>query len=102
MLGERLANWPPALERCDAGGGHGHLGSQVVLAGIGLEILELELQLIEQAVGALGARAVLLAPELGDLQLEVGDHGLDGALARHRVSGLGLGLTARASASSAR
>lgn len=83
MLGERLLDWSPALERGNARRlGGGGLGRELVLAGVGLKILELQLQLLEQAATALGAGAVLLAPELGDLQLEVRDHRLGRALPR--------------------
>lgn len=65
-----VAHRPLPLERGDVGGaGGGDLGGEIVLAGVGLEVLELELQLVEQAAGALGAGTVLLTPELGDLQL---------------------------------
>lgn len=43
-------------------------------------------------VDALRAGAILLAPELGDLQLEVRDHGLGGALPGMGIGELGLGL----------
>lgn len=71
MLGERLARRPLALED----GNHGDLrccflSDQIVLGSVGLEPLELQLHLIEQAAAALGAGTVLLALQLGDLQLE--------------------------------
>ena len=88
MLGERLPDRPLALERGDAGGvGRSDLGGKVVFAGVGFKILELELHLLEQAAAALGARAILLAPELRDLQLQVRDDRLDGALAGDRIGG---------------
>ena len=61
-----------------------------VFGRVSLELLELQLHLIEQAAAALGAGAILLALELGDLQLEVSDQRLDGALAGMGVGQLGL------------
>ena len=46
-----------------------------VLAGRGLELLELQLQLIELAA-AFGRRTEPLLPQLGDQQLEMGDERL--------------------------
>ncbi len=91
MLGKGLSDRSSALERCDAG----RLGGDRVLADVGLEILELELHLLEQATAALGAWAILLPPELGDLQLQVRGDRLDAA-------SRAIALAARASASSAR
>lgn len=73
MLGERLARGPLARE-----GGHAlrlgcrHLGGDLVFAGARLQLLQLQLELIEQAAGALGMRPEQLALELGDLQLQMG------------------------------
>jgi hypothetical protein len=90
MLGERLPDRPSALERGDAGRvGGGDLGGEVILAGVGFEILELEFHLLEQAAAALGTRAVLLASELRDLQFEVRDDRLNGAFAGDRIGGAG-------------
>ena len=76
MLGKRLPRGTLVLERGDAGRlAGGRLGCQIILAGVGFEIGERQLHLIEQATAALGARAILLAPELRDLQLEMGDQG---------------------------
>lgn len=93
MFGKRLPGRSLAFEGGDGSGllGRG-LGSNIVLGGVGLEIFELQFHLVEQAAGALGAGAVLLAPELGDLQLEVRDHGLGGALPGMGIGELGLGL----------
>ena len=49
------------------------LGRQLVLRGGRLELLELQLHLVQQAGGALGARAEAVTVELLDLQLEMGD-----------------------------
>jgi hypothetical protein len=54
--------------------------------------LELQLHLLEQAARAFGAGAVLLAPELGDLQLAMGDHRLGRALAGTSVGQLRFGF----------
>ena len=93
MLGERLSDRPSTLERGNAGRVVGSdVGSEIVLRSVGLEILELELHLLEQAAAALGTRTVLLAPELCDLQFEVRDDRLDGALAGNRIGGARLGF----------
>ena len=93
MLGKWLPDRPLALERRDAGGvGRSDLGGEAVLAGVGFEIFEMKLHLLEQATAALGARAVLLAPKPGDLQLEMRDDRLNGALAGDRTGGARLGL----------
>ena len=55
-------------------------------------IFEMKLHLLEQATAALGARAVLLAPKPGDLQLEMRDNRLNGALAGDRTGRPRLGL----------
>ena len=91
--GKWLPDRPLALERRDAGGvGRNDLGGEAVLAGVGFEIFEMKLHLLEQATAALGARAVLLAPKPGDLQLETRDDRLNGALAGDRTGGARLGL----------
>lgn len=91
MIGERLPRRPLTLEGDDCGGlGCRFLGDQIVFGGVGLELFELELHLVEEAAAALGAGAILLTLELGDLQLEVSDQGLDGALVGQGVGELGL------------
>ena len=93
MGGERLPDRSLALGRGNARRlGGGGFGRDIVLAGVGLQILELQLHLLEQAAAALGAGAVLLAPELGDLELEVRDHRLGGALARRSAGQPRLGV----------
>jgi hypothetical protein len=87
VIGKRLPDRPLALEGGDVRRlRRGGIGHQVVLCGIGFEVFELELHLLEQATDAFGAGAVLLALQLGDLQLEMGDYRLGGAL-----SGAGVG-----------
>jgi hypothetical protein len=54
----------------------GRLGLGCILAGRRGQFLQLQLQLIEQALAALRARAEQLAPHLGDHQLQVLDQGL--------------------------
>ncbi len=93
VLGERLPCGPLALEGGDRGGlSRSLLGYQIVFRRVSLELLELELHLIEQAAATLGAGAIQLALQLGDLQLEMGDQRLDSALAGHGAGKLGLGL----------
>ena len=89
--GERLSDRTLPLEDSDARPGRGGSGREIVLAGVGLEILKLQLHLLEQAAAALGAGAILLAPEPGDLKLEVRDHRLV-ALARRGVGQARLGF----------
>jgi len=92
MIGERLPCGALALEGGDRGGlGCRFLSDQIVFGSVGLELFELQLHLIEQAAAAFGAGAVLLALQLGYLQLEVSDQRLDGALVGHGVGELGRG-----------
>lgn len=74
MLGKGLAGGTATLKR-DNGclGGH-RFGSGPVVTEIGLEVLKLHLQLFDQPSVAFGAMAILLAPELGDLEPQVPDH----------------------------
>ena len=54
VLREGLASGPLAHEGCDLGcPGQGRFGGQLVLGGRGLQLLELQLHLVEQAAGAL-------------------------------------------------
>lgn len=93
VIGERLAARALALEGGDGQGlCGGGLGDQLILAGIGLEVFELQLHLRQEALAAFCAGSVRLALQLGDLQLEVGDHRLGGALARLCVGEPCLGL----------
>ncbi len=76
MVGERPSARALAGEACDVGDlGGGSLGSQLVLGRRGLQLLQLQFHLVQQAGGALGARAEAVAVELLDLQLEMGDQG---------------------------
>ena len=93
MLGERLPRRAPAPDGRYAGrAGSRSLGSKVIRAGIGLEILQLQFHLLEQAPAAFRARAILLAPQLRDLQRQMGDQRLGGALPGLGFGQLSLGL----------
>ena len=77
MLGERLARRALAGEGRNLGGpGRRTLGGELILGGRGFQLLELQLELVEQPGAALGALAEAIAPELLDLQLEMGDQRL--------------------------
>ncbi len=92
MLRERLARWPPASERLDCRGLRGCLfGGELVLARARLQLLELQLQLVEQARLALRALAVDLAPQLLDHQFQGGDDRLGVRGLGHRLLGPRLG-----------
>lgn len=100
VLGKGLLHRRLALEAADAGGLlGGGLGDKGVLAGVGFELLELQLHLVEQAAGAFGTGAVLLALQLGDLQLQMRDQCVSGALAGKGVGELGIGLVGSANGS---
>ena len=93
MFGERLAARALAVERGNlARLRRSGFGSAIILAGIGLEIFELQFQLVEQTSAAFGAGAILLATQPGDLQLEVRDQRLDRALAGPGLGKAGLGI----------
>lgn len=91
VIGKRL---PDRLLALECGNGRrlrrGGLGSQLVLGRVGFEILKHELVLCEQPLGAFGAGAVLLASQLGVLQLEMRDHRFGGARQSAGVGQLGL------------
>ena len=77
MLGKGLARRPLAGEgRHVRGLGRGDLGGDFVLGGRGLQFLQLQLHLVQQPDRALRARAIELALELLDLQLQMRDQGL--------------------------
>ena len=86
MLGKRLARGTAALEGGDRRLLDQGFGPGVIVAEIRLEILELHLQLFDQPGMAFGTMAVLLAPELCDLQPKMPDH-----LLGSRNHGLNLG-----------
>jgi hypothetical protein len=71
----------------------GPFGGELVLGRRGLELLELQLELVEQTLLALGALAVELAPERLDLEPQMGDQRL--AARQHRLDVGRLGLRRR-------
>ena len=100
MLWKRLPGRATALEPGDGRGLHPLLGGDLVFGGRGLEFLELQFHLVDQAGAAFRAVAVLLAPELGDLEPEMLDHRLGGrdhrpGLRQFALGGLGTGLRGR-------
>ena len=86
MLWERLTRGLLAGEGLDRGRGpsRGLLGGELVLGGAGLQLFQLQLQLVKQTAGPLRRRPEPLTLELGDLQLQMGDE-------RLIVGDLGLG-----------
>lgn len=81
IRGQWRAHWPLAGEALDHGVGQPGLGRSgfggaLILGGGGFHILQLQFQLVEQLAPPLGGGAKAVAPELGDLQLEVGDQRL--------------------------
>lgn len=69
----RLAAHRAAISLVARGAG---IQSRLVLGSSGLEFFQLQFQLIQQLTTALGRGAELLVAQLGDHQLEMGDHGL--------------------------
>ena len=90
VLGERFTRRAAALEPDDRRGLRLPSGN-LVLGGRGLEFLELQLHLVDQAGTAFGTMAVVVAPELGDLELEMLDHRLGGRDHRPGLRQLALG-----------
>lgn len=80
MFGERLARRALAVEGRDRSRlfCRGYR-DQHVLGCVGFQVAELQFHLVKQPPRAFGAGAILLAPQLGDLQLEVRDHRFGGA-----------------------
>ena len=94
VFGEWLAGGMSAHEGGDLGGlGCCRLGGDLICAGGGLQLLQLEFKLVEQTLCALRVGAEPLALELGDLQFEVGDLGL---ILRHLGTGRGQRLHGQA------
>ncbi len=83
---------PPFRRGRHRGLGGGLLGRERVGGRRGFEFLELQLVLVEEALGALGALAVEGAGEPGDLEPEVGDQ--RGVARQLGLHGGGLGLCA--------
>src|ERR1700722_4103259 len=74
MLWERLARRPPAFEGLDDGRGRRTLCRQFVFDRVGLNVLQLHLQLIEKPLLTFRAHAIKRAPQLfdGDQRLGAG------------------------------
>ena len=97
VLREGFAGWATAFEAGDRRRLRRLLGGDLVLSGRGLEFLELQLHLIDQARPTLRALAVLLPSQLGDLEPKMSDHRLGGrghcpGLRQFDLGGLGAGL----------
>ena len=82
---QRAAHGATAGETTDLAAGP--LGGSFVLAGRGLQLLQLQFQLVQQLAAALGGGAEALVAQLGDQQLQVHHH-------RLRPRGPRLGLAA--------
>ena len=103
MVGERLARWPPALERADRLRlGRRLLGRQFVLGRGCLQVFQLQLHLLEQPRLALRAAAIKLAPQLLDLELEMGDQRFVAGQIRLSIGRLGFSACAAAASASSR
>jgi hypothetical protein len=73
VLGERLSRQPLAFEGFDQGRGRRAFRGQLVLGPVGLGVLQLHFQLIDESLLALRARAIERAPKLFDLQTQPRD-----------------------------
>jgi hypothetical protein len=71
------------------------LDSEFVLGGVGFQIFELQLHLLEQLCLALRAAAIKLAPKLLDLQPQPRNQRLGPGADRRRAGGKRFGLDAR-------
>ena len=71
MCREGCAHRPPTGERLNRSVA---LGDDRALARLGFQFLELQFELVQQLAAALGGLAILVAPQLGDDQLQVRDH----------------------------
>ena len=91
MLRKGLARRAATFEPGDGRGLRHLLGGDLVFGGRGLEFLELQFHLIDQAGATFRTVAVLLAPELGDLEPEMLDHRLGGRDHRPGLRQLALG-----------
>ena len=78
MVRERLAGRTATFESRNRGLRRGGIRLCPILPKVRLQILELHLELFYQPGVAFGAVAELLAPEFGDLQLQVPDHRIGG------------------------
>lgn len=76
VVGKGLARWPLRVNAATAVMLAAACSAELVLAGRRFQLFELELQLVQQARLALGARAVEFVPELLDFQIQAGDQRL--------------------------
>ncbi len=74
MRRQRRAERPATSERLNLRITGRGLDPDPTLDGVGFQFLELQFQLIEHLAAALGGLAILLAPQLGDHQLQMRDH----------------------------
>jgi hypothetical protein len=74
---------------CIRGLGRGHFGGKFVLGRRGLQFLQRQFQLMQKPRGALRARAITVAVQLLDLQLQMSDQRLVIGLLSTRRGGLG-------------
>ena len=89
MVGEGFARRPLALEGFDDGRGRRALRRQLVLRRVGLGVLQLHLQLVDEPLLAFRARAIERAPQLFDLQPQPRDQRLGARRGRVSVGEVG-------------
>ena len=89
MLGKRLSRRPLAFEGFDCGRGRRAFRGQLVLGRVGLGVLQLHFQLIDESLLALRARAIERAPQLFDLQTQPRDQRLGAGGGCLRVNHIG-------------
>lgn len=76
MIGKRFSRRPSAFEGLDDGRRRRALRRQLILSRVGLDVLQLHLQLVDEPFLAFRARAVERAPQLLDLQPQPRDQRL--------------------------
>ncbi len=91
MVRERLARRAAAFEAGDGRGLRHVQRFNLVFGGGRLELFELQLHLADQPGSAFRAVAIVLAPEFGDLQLQMLDHRFRGRDHRPGLRQLALG-----------
>lgn len=87
---ERLACRPATGEAAHRRGCRRLLGRNLVLGGVGLQLLELQLHLVEQPRLALAALAIELTPQLLDGEPRMGDQRVLARPLRPRLRQLGV------------
>jgi hypothetical protein len=92
MLRERFSRWPLAFEGFDGGRGRGAFRRKFVFARVGLRVLQLHLQLVEEPFLALRAHAVERATQLLELQSQLRDQRIGAGCGRLGVGQIGLRL----------